>query len=107
MLPDECFPRMLLNNRLTVGWCKRFLVIWKKRIFPSRRHEPHEVAIVEQQYAKHKNQIIQEGVVGSEDDTYLQNRRNPEEDDAEAAGQKKHPHQNQFYRQGGKSGADV
>src|ERR1700678_3877225 len=62
----------------------------------ARGEGPLRGGVVQQEDAQEENQVIEEGVVGGEDDSDLEGRNDAEADEAEAAREKEHPDQCQF-----------
>src|SRR6266849_7017070 len=66
-----------------------------------------EEAIVQKKNPERQNKIVQEGVVGSEDDADLPGRDDKEANDANAARQKKHPDEHELESEGAKGAGGV
>src|SRR6516165_1010736 len=80
----------------TRGRRRNVLEIFANLDGPARWQELHEKPVIEEKEAERKNDVIQKGVVGGQDDANLKKGHDKEAHDAETPRQEEHPYNDQF-----------
>src|SRR4051795_12636333 len=68
---------------------------------PTLRNKTHQKLVVEEKNAEDENEVVEEGVVGGEDDADLPRGDDKKADDAKAAREKEHPDKDKIESKGG------
>ena len=84
---------MVLMRKIVVGWSRSCR---KQLHTQSGRRQAGQQLVVEQKKSQDQHKIIQERVIGGEDDADLKWRKNQEADDLPASRKKEHEHQHEF-----------
>lgn len=66
---------------------------------PPRGQNADDKLVVEEKHAHREHEVVEECVVGAEDDSNLPGRNDEEADDAPTAREKQHPDENDLKRQ--------
>ena len=78
-----------------------------QRIAEAGGNPGEEAAVVEEEEAEGEDEVVEEGVVGGEDDADFPGRDDAEADEADTAGEEKHPDDGEFHDEGAAGGADL
>src|SRR5208283_80836 len=86
---------------------RRRIRLWRQELLPRLRRDSQQKTVIQQQESEYQNEVVQECVIGGEDDWNLPSRHNEKADDAPAPWQKQHEHHSELKRQRGPCGEGV